>query len=132
MTISARPGGTVVSPPDVFSLREVSRAAGVSVDEARALAEAGLVALLPSGFVAPTDAVRAVRLLRAGLANQPRPQPFRTPALAGPSRRVPLAVSGALHCAALFGLAVLATLGTTRPIVSQPLEFKPVRLVFLA
>lgn len=40
--------------------------------------------------------------------------------------------SGAVHASMLIGLALLTTLGISTPTISKPLEFKAVRLVFLA
>ncbi len=51
-------------PPDVYSVAEVARVAGVSPLEARALVEQGRIPTIDGRFLAPADAVRAVHALR--------------------------------------------------------------------
>ena len=59
--------------PDVFTAREIARAAGVSAREVRALILAAELATVDGRFVAAAEAVRAVRLLRGGpLGGRPR------------------------------------------------------------
>lgn len=118
--------------PDVFSVGEIARAAGVARGDVRALADGGALTLLPSGFVGEADAVRAIRLLREPSAVPARPQLFGTPASARSKTGLPLLASGAVHAGVLGLLVFATTLGLSTPTISKPLEFKPVRLVFLA
>ena len=132
METLARPTGTPNRAPEVFSLREVSRAAGVAFADVRALAGAGAMRLLPSGFVAEAEAIRAVRMLRGSPAGIAGPQLFWHAPGARPNTKVPLVASGAVHVAGLFAIAIVTTTGIAQPAPSEPAEFKPVRLVFLA
>ena len=49
---------------DVFTTREIARAAGVSLADADALLASGLVSAVDGGLTATDEAVRAVLLLR--------------------------------------------------------------------
>jgi TonB family protein len=118
------------SAPEVFTAREIARAAGVGLRDVRSLLSAGTIGTIDGRFVAPSEALRAVRLL--GGAAAPRERALFEPL--APSKRVPgsaFAASGALHVAMLAVLAMLATMG----VASAPEETAdpiPVRLVFLA
>src|SRR5688572_5762588 len=130
-----------MSRTDVYSPREIARAAGVAEDRVRAALGTG------DGFVPYADALRLARDLRApgtqrpappGASRGPQPALF---SLFGPAGRrarptsVPLAVSGTLH-AGFVALAVFVTsLGLTPTAKTLPVvdEERPVdmRLVFL-
>src|SRR5688572_19828658 len=122
----------VRSVPDVFSFREVARAAGVPAAHVRAIAAAGRISTLPSGLLSQAESVRAVRMLR-----QPADAPLRAElfgVLPGnkPHHGVPLAASSMVH-AAIFGvLILLASLEAAAPRETIRQELKPARLVFLA
>jgi TonB family protein len=130
-----------MSRTDVYSPREIARAAGVAEERVRASLGTG------NGFVPYADALRLARELRASPAGHaapgarssgPRPPLF---SLFGPTARrtrpasVQLAVSGTLH-AGFLALAVFITgLGLTPTAKTLPVveEERPVdmRLVFL-
>ena len=114
--------------PDVFNAREIARAAGVSVREVKALIDTGSVSS-DRVFLAPREAVRAVRLLRGSRAPTDL---FQPPAAAHRSPGRALVASGALHAAVLAGLVLV----TTMELASAPPEPvpdpTPVRLVFFA
>jgi protein TonB len=119
--------------PDVFSAREIARAAGVSDRDAEALIESGAIDLVDGEFVDSDEALRAVLLLR-GLTPGPSPerQLFR-PLRQGHRRSgAPLTASGILHATA-FGVAVLLStlpLAGRARVETRPSE--PARLIFLA
>jgi len=134
------------APPEVYSGREIARAAGVSAGRvASLLAEA---ATIDGEFAGEREAVWLVRALRAVepvLASvEPPPSPDVTPAerrlfATAPGRRratgIPLAASSALHVAAFGLFVVLSTLGAFRPVLSRETTtatLTPVRLVFTA
>ena len=116
--------------PDVFTLAEVAAAAGVSGGDVRALLAAGAIDSVDGRFVAQSEAVRAIRILRGHAVPEGDRPLFR--AHAG-TRRSPggaLAASGALHAAVLGCLVLVATMGVaTAP---EERDTTPVRLVFLA
>lgn len=116
--------------PDVFTPREIAKAAGVHVRDARALLASGTVDVIGGRFVPQADAVRAVRILKGrDVVEVDRPL-FRRPPAARRSPGGALAASGALHLAALGCLVLLATMGVaTAP---EARDTTPVRLVFLA
>ena len=116
--------------PDVFSFREVALAAGVATADVRVLVDAGVVSTLPSGFLAEADALRAVRILRN--PGGERPVLFGSRPVTRPRRGLPLLASGATHAGVLMVLGLVTTAGLSTPTISQPLEFKTARLVFLA
>lgn len=115
--------------PDVFSAHEIARVAGVSPADVQGLLDGGAISSR-DGFVAPNEAVRAVRMLRGELTAPREPELFRPPAPAIRSRGRALAASGALHTAVLAALVLLTTMG----LASAPQEITrtPARLVFLA
>lgn len=116
--------------PDVFTPLEIAAAAGVSVDDVRALVVAGGIGALDGRFVPEADAVRAVRILRGIETVQMDRALFRPQSGARRSPGGALAASGALHAAVLGCLMLLATMGVaTAP---QKRDTTPVRLVFLA
>jgi TonB family protein len=126
-----------MSRTDVYSPREIARAAGVPEERARAVLGWGDV------FVPYDDALRLARDLRAPISATgaaplgPRPTLFSLFGPAGKRSRpasVPLAVSGTLH-AGFVALAVFVTgLGLTPTATTLPVEAeRPVdmRLVFM-
>jgi periplasmic protein TonB len=116
--------------PEVFSTREIARAAGTSTADAEALIASGVVSSLDGEFVDATEAVRAVRLLKgltpAHAAERPIFRPLRNMRRRNSG---PLTASGLLHATA-FGLALL-TFGipTARQVEPEPTTSP--RLVFL-
>lgn len=115
--------------PDVFSAREIARAAGVSVRQVRELIDSGAIDSTEARglFMGPRDAVRAVRLLGGALAPGDL---FRPGPAAGRSGGKALAASGALHATVLAGLILVTTMGLSSAPPARSAE--PVRLVFLA
>src|SRR5688500_1217070 len=107
-----------MSRTEVYSPREIARAAGVAEDRVRLALGTG------DGFVPYADALRLARDLRAPSAQRASPRSASGPppalfSLFGPAGRrarptsVPLAVSGTLH-AGFVALAVFVTsLGLT-------------------
>ena len=120
----------VTAGSEVFTAREVARAAGARTRQARALISAGTIATVDGRFMAGADAVRAVRILRGTIAPAEAGALFRRSAAGKSPAGRALAASGALHAAVLGCLVFLTTLGVaTAP--EQRAE-TPVRLVFLA
>lgn len=122
----------ITRAPEVFSLGEVGRAAGARTAAVRALAESGAIGLLPSGFLTEAEALRAIRLLRDPASARVGPPLFAGVTPDAQRRAIPLLASGAAHATVLLALAFVTTLGISAPSITSPLEFKPVRLVFLA
>jgi protein TonB len=116
--------------PDVFTAREIARAAGVSPREVRALILSAEVETIDGRFVAAADAVRALRQLRGGTPETGRGL-FRPPAGTKRSPARALAASGALHAALLAGLVVLTTMGVASAPDETEREPTHMRLVFL-
>jgi periplasmic protein TonB len=125
---------------DVYSAREIARAAGVPVRLVRERIAAGLIPAIDGVHVAEHAAVEAVRDLAAapdavaapGDATGPRDL-LSPPITARRRTGVPLAVSSALHVAAVLLFVVASSLGLlshdTESAVIKPAE--PARLVFL-
>jgi protein TonB len=116
--------------PDVFTAREIARAAGVSPREVRALILSAEVETIDGRFVAAADAVRALRQLR-GCAPDAGRGLFRPPAGTKRSPARAFAASGALHAALLVGLVVLTTMGVASAPDETEREPTHMRLVFL-
>ena len=123
----------VRSVPDVYSFREVARAAGVPVAHVRALAAAGRISSLTSGgLLSESESVRAVRMLRQADDAPFRAELFGVLPASKPRHGVPLAASSMLH-AAMFGVIILlASLEAAAPKDPVRQDLKPARLVFLA
>jgi periplasmic protein TonB len=119
----------IATVPDVFTAREIARAAGASGADARALIADGTIGTVDGRFVGPEDAVRAVRILRGLAVPVDSRQIFssHSPGKSSPGRA--LAASGALHVFALGCVAMLTTFGVAA--VQEHRESSPVRLVFL-
>ena len=130
--------GSPTRAADVYSAREVARAAGVPLRLVRERIAAGAIPSLDGTFIAEAHAVDAVRALGSA------PAALATGALHAPpsllsappeSRRrtgLPLAVSSALHVAAVLAFVVASSLGLLShetAIETKPAE--PARLVFL-
>ena len=116
--------------PDVYSAREIARAAGVRPRDVRVLAAGGLIEPIGARFFTKADAVFAVRSLtghapaRDRTLFRPVPGLRREPAM-------PIALAGTLHAAMLAGLVLMTTLGLARPSVVTAEDRKDARLVFL-
>jgi len=116
---------------EVYSAREIARAAGVPEADVVALLSKPGAPILLHGFVRHRDAVRIGR----ALARNAR-VPFGTPAHEVDGRRViaPLAVSSTIHAAAIAVALFVATIDLApraQAMIEQP-RVDPTRLVFLA
>ncbi len=122
---------------DVFSLREIARAARVPVKQIRALADAGHTRSVDSlgEYFDIDEARRIVRLLNASNLDEapPHPELFAAPSGELHRTKLPLLLSGTLHATLLAVAIALTSLGLTADsstaIVEAP---EPMRLVFLA
>jgi protein TonB len=126
----------VVSAPEVYSAREMARAAGRPDREIETLIAGGRVPLVGRDLVAHDDAVRVLRALKAArpllIAVAPR-RLFEATGGTPREARVPLIASTAAHGAVLGGVLLLSLFG--RPQVTDALSAErlaPARLVFLA
>ena len=113
--------------PEVFNAREIAAAAGVATADVRALMDDGSVRTIHGRFVAATDAIRMVRVLRGA------PVPTEEHAIfsaRSSMKRSPgaLFASGALHTGGLL-ILLLLTMGVAAP---DALPTTQMRLVFLA
>lgn len=120
-------------PNEVFTVREVARAAGVPPDAVLALVEAGAVRTVPVGgrtlYLDREEAIRAGRRLvfeasTSGLFApvSPREPALFQPLVQAPRPQVPFAISSAAH-ALLVATVALATIGigaATPDMVSVP------------
>src|SRR5687768_6623191 len=115
---------------DVFSVREIARAAGVSPAAVRRLIDSGELVTLDGRFVAPAAAIAAVQRLRRPSSKGAR-ELFSPPAAAQRSPGRALAASTALHGALLGAIVLSTTLG----VASAPRELAEardqIRMVFL-
>ncbi len=119
------------STGEVYSVREVARAASVPVREIVALVESSRIACLVDGFISGPEAVRAIRLVRdAGEEYRDRGI-FVVPARSERSGPLPFAASTLFHLATVAAIALL-TLGVRETITEARPKPDPVRLVFLA
>ena len=115
---------------DVFTAREIARAAGASIGDADALLASGLIASRDIGLAATEEAVRAVLMLRGQQAGPAPERPLFSPSRGTERHRgVPLTASGFLHAA--FGAMLLTALGMTSQARVEPQPSPPARLVFL-
>ena len=120
----------IATVPDVFTPREIARAAGAPTRAARALIADGTIGTVDGRFVPAGEAVRAVRILGGSPAPDGSRPLFRPHAAGRSSPGGALAASGALHAAVLACLLFLTTLSVaTAP---ERRTETPVRLVFLA
>jgi TonB family protein len=117
---------------DVFSAREIARAAGVARGDVEASIRSGALRTLDGRFVAQDQAVRAVQEFRRGLVPSVPRQIFSPPATAHTSPGRALAASGALHGLMFAGILVITTLGVTTASQEVPPERTRMRMVFLA
>lgn len=115
---------------DVFTTREIARAAGASLDDAVALLESGRIVSRDGGFVGTDEAIRAVLLLR-GFQGGPTPgrELFSQRLGAHQRRAIPLTASSLLHVA--LGVALLLAVGLSSEARVVPERLSPARLIFL-
>ena len=115
--------------PDVYSVREIARAAGVRTRDVHRLVAAGLIQPVAGRFFAQADAVPAVRSLTGYAASGDRAL-FRPAAGLRREPALPLALTGTLHAAMLAGLVLMTTFGMAKPSAVTPAD-KAMHLVFL-
>lgn len=124
--------------PEVFSAREIARAAGVSPRAVTALIQSGALKTIDGCYVRPAEAVRTVRLLR-GSSSAPEVDPSAAPTARELFRPHPadqrtagraLVASGVLHAGMFAGLLFVATLGVTASRAPQAAPAQA-RMVFL-
>lgn len=123
---------------DVYSAREIARAAGVRRRSVERLLRSGEIPTIAGGsFVAFGDAVHAVRALATGapMVALRRRELFAAPLESTRRAGVPLALSSALHAGMLAAIVLVTTAGLRSAAVSpQPIadEKHKTRMVFLA
>lgn len=118
--------------PEMFTIREIARAAGVSTDEVRAvLGESDFPRC--GKFLALDDAARAVSLLKSPVRRAAARRLFAPPHGTAPRRGMPAAASGAFHAGFLAIMILIGTLGVrTAPTEQKTPAMDLVRLVFVA
>jgi protein TonB len=114
------------SVPDVFTVREIARAAAVPASVVRGLVAGGTVATIDGRHISLTEAFRAVRLVRAD-AGARGSVLFRAAPQIDPSPARALVASAGLHAAMLGAVLFLTTL----TVATKPVQ-TVTRLVFLA
>ena len=129
--------------PDVFTAREIARAAGTAPSVVADLIASGAIRSVDGEFVAYADALDAARRLRAGQSfsyADASPAFAVTPgALFGRAKgaqrsaSLPAAASAAVHGVVLGGLllATLVPLGSSSTTNVDPAKPEPMRLVYL-
>lgn len=116
--------------PDVYSAREIARAADVRTRDVRDLVAAGLIQPVRGQFFTTSDAVFAVRSLTGYPGTGDRPL-FRPVNRVRREPGLPIALSGTLHAAMFAGLVLLTTVGMAKPSALTPQDRNEMRLVFL-
>jgi periplasmic protein TonB len=124
----------VLSPPlpDVYSLREIARAAGVSVRDVRVLIARRQVVALETRFLGEDEAIRAVRLLTDTPGETLRQSSLFQPPSKTPTPALPFAASSALHAAAVLTIILLTVIGLRDDVTAAKTVPDRTRLVFLA
>jgi protein TonB len=112
--------------PDVYSEREIARAAGARPRDVRRLAAAGLIQPVAGRFFSTADAVFAVRSLVGEERTLFRPTPGlrREPGM-------PLALAGTLHAGMVAAIVLMTTMGMAKPAAVTPEDRHEMRLVFV-
>jgi periplasmic protein TonB len=133
-------------PPDVYSLDDIARAAGVPVSRVEALVSQGRIVTIGhrqrgrshSMFVIRPQAVEAVRALTRTLASDAQARwlehaLFAPAASLDRSTGAPLALSSLVHAGVLGGLIILSTVGLapTADRTDVVEDTTPMRLVFV-
>lgn len=119
------------APPDVYTTREVARAASVSRRDVEWLVESGALHTI-AGFLAEDQALRALRLLAGGAAYPMLARPMLAVARPGARLRVmPFAASTILHGSVVMLIALLTAVGL-KGRAPENAQRDTTRLVFLA
>ena len=116
--------------PEVFSVHDVARAAGVPVADVRSLLEAGVARSARGTYVTFESAAELVRLLRAE-RRVGRRRLFAVSRGQKPATGMPLAASGALHAGLMVALILFAGLSVRSEVTERRIPDQT-RLVFLA
>ncbi len=121
-----------VSPdlPDVYTAREIARAADVRRRDVRNLAAAGMIQPIAGRFFTQASAIFAVRSLADASIAGDRTL-FRPVAGVRREPGLPIALAGTLHAVMLAGLVLMTTLGMAKPAARTAPDRKEMRLVFL-
>lgn len=114
--------------PEIFTVHEVARAAGVPAADVQALLAAGEAA--GRRYLSFEEAVRLVRSVRGVGSSGRRDRFFTVAPNSRPRRGTPLLISGALHAAFVAAALVVAGLGGGAAATEDPVRDAP-RLVFL-
>jgi len=128
---------------DVFTAKEIARAAGVPESQVTALIEAGAIRALPIGSRQPLvdghEALRAGTALAAGvplaLPLEPDTTLFARPRGGTPTVKAPFAVSSLAHAGAVAAVVLATTLGLGQTVSTQATPAKDpekLRLVYLS
>lgn len=124
----------VLSPPipDVYSLREIARAAAVTVRDVQRLIDGRQLTAIDQQFLSEAEAVRAVRLLTGTPGEKIRESLLFQPQARAQTPALPFAASSLLHAAVVLAIALLTTLGLRETITEAKAARQQTRLVFLA
>jgi TonB family protein len=118
--------------PEVYSAREIARAAGVSAGDVAALVESGQILTIDGKYVAEAEAIRAVQLLNGAAVRVTADRELFGERVRGRQNRgAPLLASSSLHAAMLALLAFISTLNLQGDADKKPVPL-PTRMVFLA
>jgi periplasmic protein TonB len=118
--------------PDVYSVREIARAARVSARAVDALIQSAQVSTLGDGFLSEGEAVRAVRLLTGAPGESYRARRLLVPHDAPRVAALPFAASTVLHAAIAAAIALITALGLKGTVTEARVAPDRTRLVFLA
>ena len=118
---------------EVYSVREVARAASVPVRDVLGLVASAQVSTVGRRFLTESEAVRATRLL-TGRSSEPVRQPalFQVPPRTERFSPAPYAASSALHAAFVAGIVLLTAFGLRTAAAENPVRPSHMRLVFVA
>jgi periplasmic protein TonB len=117
------------SVPDVFSVREVARAAGVRPDAVKSIIRSGHIGAIDGRYLAEGAAIRLVRTLQGGDSRTLPGELFRPLPRSDRSPLGAFFASGTLHAIVFAGLGLLTTMGVATAPRETP---QSMRLVFLA
>jgi TonB family protein len=121
---------TRLAEPEIFSVQEVARAAGVPVADVRSLLESGDVPTGGGSYVTLETAAELVEMLRAE-RRVGRRRLFAISRAPRTATGAPLAASGALHAGLMAALILFAGLSVRSEVTERRIPDQT-RLVFLA
>jgi TonB family protein len=117
--------------PEVFSVGEVARAAGVDRAAVRRLVASGNAQTIDGAYLTTGEAVRLVRNLRQASAGA-RGTLFGARSADGRRAGLPVLLSGSLHALVVIALIAITSIGFAKPAAFQARDSQVTRLVFLA